>query len=94
MAEEKRLENKLVKAVKERGGLALKLMSPGFDGLPVRLILIAVGKITFVEVKTPGKKPRKLQEVRIRQLRELGFLVYVLDDERKIGGVIDEICAA
>ena len=92
MAEEKRLENKLVKAVKERGGLALKLISPGFDGLPDRLVLIDVGKIAFVEVKAPGKKPRKLQEVRIRQLRELGFLVYVLDDERKIGGIINEIC--
>lgn len=92
MAEEKRLENKLVKEVKERGGLALKLVSPGFDGLPDRLILIAVGKLAFVEVKAPGKKPRKLQEVRIRQLRELGFLVFVLDDEKLIGGIIDEIC--
>lgn len=92
MAEEKRLENKLVKAVKERGGLALKLVSPGFDGLPDRLILIAVGKLVFVEVKAPGKKPRKLQKVRFRQLRELGFLVFVLDDEKLIGGIIDEIC--
>ena len=92
MAEEKRLENRLVKAVKERGGVALKLASPGFDGLPDRLILIAVGKLAFVEVKALGKKPRKLQEVRIRQLRALGFLVFVLDDEKLIGGIIDEIC--
>lgn len=94
MAEEKRLENKLVRAVKKRGGLALKLVSPGFDGLPDRLILIAVGNFAFVEVKAPGKKPRKLQEVRIRQLRALGFLVFVLDDEKLIGGIIDEICTA
>ena len=93
MAEEKKLEMKLAKAVRNRGGLALKLVSPGFDGLPDRLVLIAVGKIAFVEVKAPGKKPRKLQQVRIRQLRELGFLVFVLDDEKMIGGIIDEICA-
>lgn len=93
MAEEKQLEIKLVKAVKKHGGLALKLVSPGFDGLPDRLVLIAVGKIAFVEVKAPGKKPRKLQQVRIKQLNELGFLVFVLDDEKKIGGIIDEICA-
>lgn len=92
MAKEKSIEQKLVKAVKNRGGLALKLVSPGFDGLPDRLLLLAKAKIGFVEVKAPGKKPRKLQAVRLKQLRELGFKTYVLDDEKQIGGIIDEIC--
>lgn len=92
MAKEKSIEQKLVKAVKNRGGLALKLVSPGFDGLPDRLLLLAKAKIGFVEVKAPGKKPRKLQAVRLKQLRELSFKTYVLDDEKQIGGIIDEIC--
>ena len=92
MAKEKSIEQKLVKAVRNRGGLALKLVSPGFDGLPDRLLLLAKAKVGFVEVKSPGKKPRKLQQSRIRKLRELGFLTYVLDDEKQIGGIIDEIC--
>lgn len=89
--EEKVIEKKLIKAVKSRGGLALKFVSPGFDGVPDRLILLALGKLAFVEVKAPNKKPRKLQILRHNQIRALGFKVYVLDNENDIGGIIDEI---
>lgn len=51
----------LSKAVKNSGGIALKLVSPGFDGMPDRLVLLPGGKIGFVEVKVPGKEPRPLQ---------------------------------
>ena len=61
MGKEKELETKLIKAVKKIGGLPLKFVSPGFDGVPDRLILIAFGKVGFVEVKAPGEVPRKLQ---------------------------------
>lgn len=91
MAEESKLEKKLIKAVKSIGGLPLKFVSPGFDGVPDRLILISFGKVAFVEVKAPNEKPRKLQLARIRKIRSLGFKVYVLDDEKQIGGIIDEI---
>lgn len=91
MAAETKLENKLVKEVRRAGGLALKLVSPGYTGLPDRLLLIAFGHVGFVEVKAPGKKPRKLQLARHRQLRKLGFKVFVLDDETQIGGIIDAI---
>ena len=91
MTEEKKIEKKLVKRIREIGGLALKFVSPGYDGVPDRLILIAYGKIAFVEVKAPGEKPRPLQVSRINKIKSLGFKVYVLDDEKQIGGIIDEI---
>ena len=91
MAKEKNIEQKLVKKVREIGGLALKFVSPGFDGVPDRLILIAYGKLAFVEVKAPGEKPRPLQVARINKIRSLGFKVYVLDDEKNIQRIIDEI---
>lgn len=94
MAREKDIEQKLVKAVKAVGGLCLKFVSPGTNGVPDRIILIAFGKIAFVEVKAPGAKPRPMQRLRIKQIQDLGFKVYVLDDERKIGGIIDEIRSA
>lgn len=89
--EEKKIEQKLCKEVKKSGGIALKFVSPGFDGMPDRLILIAIGHMAFVEVKAKGKKPRKLQVKRHEMLRKMGFRVYVLDDEEQIGGIIDEI---
>jgi hypothetical protein len=91
MAEEAKIEEKLVKAVKKAGGLCLKLVSPGYVGVPDRIVLVAIGKIGFVEVKAPGKKPRKIQLKRHRELRTLGFNTYVLDDVNQIGGIIDAI---
>ena len=88
---EKTLEQKFRAAVRDAGGLAVKFTSPGFDGVPDRLALLPDGKMAFVEVKAKGKKPRPLQLARHRQLRRLGFRVYVLDDESQIGGMIDEI---
>jgi hypothetical protein len=88
---EKVIEKKLVQAVKAAGGIAPKFVSPGLDGMPDRIVLLAGGYMAFVEVKAPGEKPRSLQLARHRLLRGLGFKVYVLDDERQIGGLLDEI---
>lgn len=90
---EKVIEQKFREAVRSAGGLALKFTSPGLDGMPDRLALLPGGRMAFVEVKAPGKKPRPLQLARHRTLRQLGFWVYVLDDEKQIGGIIDEIRA-
>lgn len=88
---EKTIEQHLVKAVKNTGGIAPKLVSPGFDGMPDRLVLLPGGRIGFVEVKAPGREPRPLQVARHELLRRLGFKVYVLDDPEQIGGMLDEI---
>lgn len=87
------IERALTGAVKSRGGMALKFVSPGMSGVPDRLVLIPGGVIAFVEVKATGKQMRPLQIKRKRQLEELGFLVYQLDDIKMIGGMLDEICA-
>lgn len=88
---EKNIEQKLVKAVKNAGGIAPKLTCPGYDGMPDRLVLMPEGRIGFVEVKAPGKEPRPLQVRRHEMLRKLGFKVYVLDDPEQIGGILHEI---
>ena len=88
---EKIIEQHLVKAVKNSGGIAPKLVCPGFDGMPDRLVLLPGGKIGFVEVKAPGKEPRPLQVARHGLLWRLGFKVYVLDEPDQIGGILDEI---
>ncbi len=90
---EKTIEKKLILAIKDMGGIAPKFMSPGFDGMPDRIVLLPGGRMGFVEVKAPGKVPRPLQEARHRMLRMLGFKVYVLDTVDQIGGILDAICA-
>lgn len=91
---EKQIEKKLITEVKKRGGICPKWASPGFDGVPDRIVLLPGMKFAFVEVKAPGEKPRPLQLSRHRLLRRLGFRVYILDNESQIGGTIDEIQSA
>ena len=91
---EKEIEQALVSAVKQEGGRCLKFISPGMAGVPDRLMLLPNGKIAFVELKAPGKKPRPLQRKRIKQLTALGFLCFVIDGKEQIGGVMDAVRAS
>jgi hypothetical protein len=88
---EKTIERKLVQAVKAMGGICPKFVSPRFDGMPDRLVLLPMGRIAFVEVKAMGSKPRPLQETRHGMLRQLGFEVYVLDDEPQIQDILKQM---
>lgn len=88
---EKSIEQKLVKEVKRRGGICPKWVSPGFDGVPDRIVLLPGRHFGFVEVKAPGGKPRPLQASRHRLLAGLGFPTHIIDGTKQIGGVLDEI---
>ncbi len=90
---ESAIEKRLVAESKACGGMAVKLAAPGANGMPDRIILLPNGRMGFVELKAPGQKPRPLQELRMRQLRRLGFYVAVVDGTERIGGVLDAIQA-
>ena len=88
---EKVIEREFVRAVKAVGGMCPKLISPGTDGMPDRMVLLPDAHLGFVEVKATRQKPRPLQERRHAQLRDLGFMVFVLDDPEQIPGIIAEV---
>ena len=88
---ENTIEAALVDEVKRRGGMCPKFTSPGMDGMPDRLVLLPHGRFCFEEVKAPGEKPRPLQVHKHKQLRRLGFKVYVLDGPEQIEGILDGI---
>lgn len=88
---EREIEQRLVKKAKEMGGYAFKFTSPGTNGVPDRLILLPGTRIAFAELKAPGQKLRPLQQVRKRQIEQLGFKVYFIDSMNQIGGILDEI---
>lgn len=81
---ESKVENYLKKKVEKIGGKAYKWAPVGVTGVPDRMVLLPGGKVIFVELKAPGKKARKLQEYRAKQLNELGFQVECLDTIEKI----------
>ena len=76
---EKTLERKLKNSVEDLEGLCIKLVCLHFTGLPDRMILLPGGIVKFAEVKTTKKKPSPRQEYVARQLRKLGFEVWIID---------------
>lgn len=88
--QEKILEQELKKRVEREGGLCLKLLSQHVTGLPDRLCLLPRGNIFFVEVKTTGKKPRKIQAIMHSRIEDLGFKVFVLDSTKVLNEIMNE----
>lgn len=86
---EKSLESYLVKRVKAFGGIALKYSNPTETGYPDRIVLLPYGITFWVELKSKGKHPRPIQNVKMDKLRSLGHKVYVADSKDSI----DEILA-
>ena len=87
---ESSIEKRLVTEVERVGGWCLKLPAIHNAGLPDRLCLFPGGEVVFVELKAPGKKPRKIQLFIHNRLRGLGFRVEVVDTPEQIETIINE----
>ena len=88
---EKVIERKLVEAVKANGGMCIKLLCDNLLGLPDRMVLMPHSKIAFVELKTTGQKPRRIQVFMHNKLRNLGFRVEVIDTIEGVNNFINSI---
>ena len=89
---ERDVERNLKKKVEALGCMCLKFESPGYTGVPDRIIIIPGGEIIFVELKAPGKKERPRQVYVQQRFREMGCTVISsVDSLEKINDVL-EIC--
>lgn len=75
---ERDIEKALVKRIKALGGLCEKFVSPSNIGVPDRLVTLP-GKIVFIELKSPGKKPTAKQLKDHAKRRSYGCTVLVID---------------
>lgn len=88
---EREVEKKLIRPIRELGGLCLKLVCPGFTGVPDRMILLPGGRVVFVETKAPGKTERPRQVLVQGILRRLGFTVYsTIDTPAKVAAIVED----
>lgn len=86
---ERDIERRLIAPVKALGGVCWKFETPGYTGVPDRIILLPGGIVRFVETKQPGKKERPRQRFVHSLLRSLGFTVYsTVDSVEKISAII------
>lgn len=76
---EKQIEAYLLKRIRGIGGECEKFTSPARRSVPDRIVTMPGGRIIFVELKAPGKRPTELQERDHQRRREMGFDVRVID---------------
>nr|DAI02241.1 MAG TPA: Nuclease [Caudoviricetes sp.] len=88
---EKEIEKFLVREVKKLGGISFKFISPGNAGVPDRIVILPIGKVIFVELKTDKGKLTKLQEVQIKKISDLGADARVLRGIEGVKEFINEI---
>ena len=81
---ETHVERACRREIERRGGVFRKL-TPLVVGDPDRIALLPNGRIIFVELKRPGEGPSKIQEYRHREIRSLGFEVWVVSS-------VEELC--
>lgn len=82
------IQSKIVKIVKEYGGLAIKLHPFTMAGLPDLMILYK-GRCYFIEVKKPGGKVSKIQAAVHKKFLAVGFPVYVHDNYDRVRILLD-----
>lgn len=75
---ESTIEAKLVKGVREAGGLCYKFTSPGNPGVPDRIIVLPGGRVVFTELKTEIGRLSNIQRWQTSELQARGAEVRVL----------------
>lgn len=88
---EKAIERHLVEQAKQNGLLCLKYSNPNMVGYPDRLLVLPGGDVVWVELKSKGRKPTKIQQIRIAELIGMGHLVKVIDNKADIDELIKTI---
>lgn len=69
---EQKIQTKRIKQLEAEGYYVLKLIQTNKNGIP-DLLALKDGEILFSEVKCPSGKLSKLQEYRLKELKEHGF---------------------
>ena len=69
---EQKIQTKRIKQLEAEGYYVLKLIQTNINRIP-DLLALKNGEILFSEVKRPSGKLSKLQEYRLKELKEHGF---------------------
>ena len=74
---ERNIEGGLKRRIEEATGCkCLKFVSPGYCGVPDRIVLGRNGKVCFIETKAPKRRETIRQQYVQKLLRGFGFKVF------------------
>lgn len=88
---EAQIENRMVRMVRERGGLCYKFTSPNNPGVPDRIVITPDGRVIWVELKTLIGKLRPIQKWQIEEMRKRGQDVRILHGWPAVKEFIEEV---
>lgn len=86
---EKAIERYLVDMAKQNGLLCLKYSNANMVGYPDRLLVLPGGGVVWVELKSKGRKPTRIQQLRMAELSAMGHEVKVIDNKADIDELIE-----
>lgn len=89
--DERDIEKWMREKIEQLGGVFMKWVSPGNDGVPDRIAILPGGDIYFIELKKDGETPRKLQRWQQDRLRRLGCDVRTVEGMREARQFIEEV---
>lgn len=87
---EKAIEKYLIEQAEANGLLCLKYSNPNMVGYPDRLLVLPGGSVVWVELKSKGRKPTKIQQIRIAGLRRRGHYVWVIDNRKSVDSLMEK----
>jgi hypothetical protein len=88
---ESQIESKLVKAVREHGGLCYKFVSPSNPGVPDRIVITPEGRTIYIELKNEVGRLQSLQAWQISEMRKRGADVRVLKGIDEVKTFVREV---
>ena len=91
---ESSIESKLVRMVRERGGLCFKFVSPGNPGVPDRIVITPAGRTVYVELKTEAGRLAAIQKWQHEELRKRGADVRTLKGLEQGKAFVEEVFPA
>lgn len=91
---ESSIETKLVRMVRERGGLCFKFVSPGNPGVPDRIVITPTGRTVYVELKTEVGRLAAIQKWQHEEMRKRGADVRTLKGLEQIKAFVEEVFAS
>ena len=91
MQRERDIEKWMREKIEQLGGVFMKWVSPGNDGVPDRIAVLPGGAVYFIELKRDGEVPTELQKWQIRRLKKLGCYAAVVTGMREARQFIKEV---
>ena len=88
---ESAIEARLVRMVRERGGLCYKFVSPGNPGVPDRIVITPEGKTIYVELKTDTGRLANIQKWQQEEMKKRGVDVRVLHGLDQVKAFVEEV---